>query len=542
MEKLKGVKSKLFFMIFLFGVLLLLANVKSYAAEPFKLDKTTIDVKLNSTVYIGYTGGTGTVEYTVSDPTIVEMDGSLVKGLKIGSTTITAKRGEETATCTVNVVYESISLSGNSGLSSSDISLYLEEHPTEKIKAKVKDGKYEEVANAEIQWSSSDSSVVTVDGSGNLTAKKAGSAKITATAAGVSDEKNVNVYALPNFTDFSNAKFENSIYYSDDDLKISGIKPNSDNLYYVAVTKSNSKPEIIKKDYGSIDTEKMDLVYLSRNTEENYIYANIAKYSELYSEMYLWIFEDAKLTESYYTDDGKSVYHTVKTVVEGKKYTRQLPQLNLVLQKFNVSGGYTDSSAWTSIWFNMPTDSDKRKFTLKIGKVTDNTILNKIKSNDYSGITSLLDYAKKNSAVYNQNLTTTSKAYFRSDTSSLFDGKKLLEDEAYYYIYAVFDDENGKYAPVEGVTLAQAWLSTTSNYWNLYAYTSSDFKWLNSTTSGGTTGGTTTTNTQTPTGTDSTTANTILPKTGAGILVFVLAGTIIVGFIMYHKYEVYKDI
>ena len=90
----------------------------------------------------------------------------------------------------------------------------------------------------------------------------------------------------------------------------------------------------------------------------------------------------------------------------------------------------------------------------------------------------MLEYAKNNQSVYEQKLTTTDIAYYRND-ETLFDGRKLLEDRAYYFIYAQFDDENGKYYPIEGVTLGQALFSSDNESWGLWAYTSDDFSWDN---------------------------------------------------------------
>ena len=198
------------------------------------------------------------------------------------------------------------------------------------------------------------------------------------------------------------------------------------------------------------------------------------------------------------------------------------------MDKFNKQTGN-----YTYINFNFPSSTENRKFTLKIGKITNTTILNKIKNNDYSGITELLTYAKNNNSIYSKELTTTSTAYFRSD-EALFDGNKLLENKAYYYIYVQFDDENGKYYPIEGITLGQAWLSTSSSSWDLWAYTSSDFKWdnLNST--------------YTPSDNkteDSTVASGSLPKAGKNIIMLsCLISVAIIGVVTYKKYNTYKDI
>ena len=107
----------------------------------------------------------------------------------------------------------------------------------------------------------------------------------------------------------------------------------------------------------------------------------------------------------------------------------------------------------------------------------------------------------------------------------------MLEDKQYYYIYIEFDDENGKYYPVEGVTLGQAWFSTSSSNWDLWAYTKSEFKWddLSST--------------YTPTDEeiDNTTATGKLPQTGTSIVIYVaMTVVIIAAVILAIKYKRYN--
>lgn len=177
--------------------------------------------------------------------------------------------------------------------------------------------------------------------------------------------------------------------------------------------------------------------------------------------------------------------------------------------------------------FRFPAATEKRKFKLKIGKITDNSILKKIKDGDYSGITELLEYAKKNEAVYTGNLTTTSKDYFRID-KALFDGRKILQDKAYYYVYAQFDDENGKYYPIEGVTLGQAWFSSINkNNWDLYAYTTDNFEWNNLSGTNG----------------DDTVAKDKLPNTGATIAIAISIIMLLASVITFKvKRDKYKEI
>lgn len=464
--------------------IVLLFNVYVYAEDAFTLSKESVDVRLNGTAYISYTGGSGTVTWSSSDTSVATVDNGTVKGLKIGETTITATRGNEVKTCKVKVVYNMIKIGGNYGTSVNEVNLVLNEHPTENLYATVEDDTYKIVNDAKVTWSSSDTSVVTVDGStGTITAVKPGKTTITATAAGVTDTCEITVVNGPVFTNFSNAKYE-LLYDVDVDLKITGVTPNNDNMYYYIITPNNTKPTISKNSYGSLDTEVVtDARYLSVNTEENYIYArNLDKYVELNQDLYLWVIEDVKLGAAYaINEENNYISHSTKFVVEGEKLERpQLPQLNLILKSFYIWGGENSANIeeYTSIHFRFPTAVENRKFKIKIGKVTDNNILQKIQNNDYSGITALLTYAKNNDAVYSADLTTTRENYY-NNKNTLFDGLSLLQHKAYYYIYVEFDDENGKYYPIEGVTLGQAWISSTGKSWDLWAYTADNFEWNN---------------------------------------------------------------
>ncbi len=280
---------------------------------------------------------------------------------------------------------------------------------------------------------------------------------------------------------------------------------------------------------GYINSEEMDDV-IERffvNEDENYIYNRyLARYAELNQDMYIWILQEKRLESNYYDENGNYVSGKTKFLVEGKKLTKaELPPLNLILDYFHIGhfDGISDIAEdnYSSITFNFPTATENRKFTIKIGRVTDISILSKIQNNDYSGIVELLNYAKTHDSIYLQNLTTTSKGYYRNDTA-LFDGRQLLQNEEYYYIYVEFDDENGKYFPIEGVTLGQAWISPTSDDWDLWAYTSSNFQWNVN---------------------DDTVAKGKLPQTGATSAVLIsFVGIALVGMFCYKKYNKYKDI
>ena len=537
-------KRKILFIVFATFLIMTLFSIRVNAVTDFSFEKEKLDVTLNGIAFINYNGGSGEITWESDNNDIASVDNGIVTGKKIGKTNIKATRGGETATCEVNVVYSGITIVGNQYSNVSSVNLFIGEHDTENLVAKVEDGNSEEVSNPSVTWTSNDTNTVTVDKTtGAIKAVKKGKATITASVAGASDTCEVIVYDSPKFTDFSNAKYETELNWTTENLQIKGITPNSDNntSYYYIITSNNTKPNIIKTTNGSIDTEKMKntIENFSINTDENYIYTrNISKYAELNQDMYIWIIQESRLEDNYYDENGNYVKYATRFVTDGKKITRaELPKLNLILQTFNI--GYWNSTTsneennYTYINFNFPTEVENRKFLLKIGRITDNSILSKIQKNDYTGITELLNYAKSHDSIYLQQLTTTSEAYFRSDTS-LFDGNKLLQNKGYYYIYVEFDDENGKYYPIEGVTLGQAWLSSSSDSWDLWAYTSDDFQWdnLSSTTQ------------ETPKKTeDDTVAKDIIPQTGVTyVALFSLVGITLLGVFFYKKYNKYKDI
>ena len=535
-------KNKNILFIIIGILLIIMFRGNTYAAEgDFSLSKNVMSVKLNSTGYLTYIAGNGTVTWESSDPSVATVDNGTVRGLKVGKTIITATSGDESDTCEVSVEYANIIIGGNEGLSISSVNLIINEHDTENLTATVEDGAYNEVTDAIVNWRSSDTNVVTVDSTGTIRAVNPGTATITATTTGVSDTCEVKVYQAPKPTNFVNAQYDITFDGSNETLKISNIIPDDENsTYYYTITANNSKPNIITTENGSIDFTKMANVVETFiiNTNDNYIYTrNLSKYTELNQDLYLWIIQEKKLPDYYYNATGNHIRYSTKLLVEGKKLDRiELPPLNLILQTFDI--GYWNNTTtnekenYTYIDFNFPSNTENRKFKLKIGKISDSAILSKIKNNDYSGIVELLSYAKSNDAVYSQDLTTTSTAYFRSD-NALFDGNNLLENKAYYYIYAEFDDEEGKYYPIEGVTLGQAWLSSENDSWDLLAYTSSDFQWDNFNPS---------TENQTE-NKDNTTAPTEIPQTGAtGFILIVATALIVISIVSFRKFRYLKDI
>ena len=539
---------KILIIAVVFAMILILPKLVK-AATPFTLTGKNIYLKQSS--YVVYEGGTGSItDWSSSDPTVASVDDTgKITGLKIGQTTISAKRGEETASCVVNIVYYSLRIGANQLESQSDMDLVLGIHPTENLRIKIEDYDSNVIENAQIQFVSSDTSVATVDTQGKVTAAKVGETTITASAAGVSDTILVKVNENKEPTDFSNAKFE--IIYDgtgkDQTLKVTNVTPKDtyDYAYGYIITPNKTKPELKFTEHGELDSSEMgdSLEHFSVNADENYLFSSFEKYTELNQDLYIWVVEEIHIP-GYYNEEGSYTSYSVRFAVEGKKLERPaLPPLNLIIKSSHIgewkSSDNTAEDAYTFINFYFPTDTEQRKFTLKIGKVTDNSILNKIKNEDYSGIQDLLQYAKTHEAIYTENLTTTYEGYFRSD-KALFDGKKLLTDDAYYYMYVQFDDENGKYFPVEGVTLGQAYISSASEHWFLTAYTESDFNW-DGLTSTYTPSDNKPTSAQTKP--DPTVAPTSIPQTGQNVIVVIAIASVVgLGVYTYRRLKNYRDV
>ena len=268
-------KNKKIIFIILIAVFFVILFATSSSAESFTLNKTEVDVSLNGTAFISASGGSGTTTWSSSDTSIATVENGTVRGLKIGTTTITATRGQESASCTVNVVYTNLRIGGNGGDSVSSVNLFLGVHETETLTAEVEDGNFEEVSGALVNWSSSDSSIVTVESTtGKLQAIKTGTATITASAAGVTDTCEVTVLDVPNVPDFSNAKYNISFNGSFSRLQITNIEFNNENsTFYYIITPNDTTPEIKYASSGFIDTESMgdNIQSFSLNMDENYM-------------------------------------------------------------------------------------------------------------------------------------------------------------------------------------------------------------------------------------------------------------------------------
>lgn len=258
--------------------------------------------------------------------------------------------------------------------------------------------------------------------------------------------------------DFSEASFNvvsNGNFYS---LEVSNItlptksdgKPVEMNVRY---TIGNREPEFSSKygeSYsGTYNAETKKLVFSRAETA-----------LQLSGDVYFWIFQ-VDYTALGAKKTGSLVYSAQLERTVDKKFSELIKPTVL-------------NSSLTYISINTPMENYlKRKAQFRIGEITDNSILKAIKNNDTAnGLNKLLSYAKTSTAIYDGILKGSPNF-----AANLNDGlQERVKNDAYYFIYVEFDDEEGKYYPVEGVTVGLGLASTTQS-WNIVFYGNSQFNW-----------------------------------------------------------------
>ncbi len=252
------------------------------------------------------------------------------------------------------------------------------------------------------------------------------------------DEENPDI----EWTDFSNATFEWSSYTETDhrspNLNVKGV--NLTNSYYFYMShNANDTPDLSQ--LGE------DLNYWKLISSDGQIsYVHLTSYLETNGDLYLWIAE---------------VQGAEKKIVLNAKKIERLEQVPLTKRLV----GYFNSEGATVFCYEPYTSTD-RKINIKIGKMTDNTILRNIKNNASNAMNSLLNYAKNADAIYEQNDISFGANVQIPDSVT-------FTDDAYYFAYIELEDENGQYYPVEDVELYQASISPIG--WTLINHTDRDF-------------------------------------------------------------------
>ncbi|MGM0555268.1 MAG: Ig-like domain-containing protein, partial [Myxococcota bacterium] len=128
------------------------------------------------------------VTWSSSDPAVASVDDSgLVTGESEGTAQITAESEGVTDTVTVDVTAPV----ANVTISPDPVNLDL--NGTQQLSAELLDANSNVLTGRTVTWSSSDSSVATVDSSGLVTAQSQGTTQVTATSEGVTDTVDVTV-------------------------------------------------------------------------------------------------------------------------------------------------------------------------------------------------------------------------------------------------------------------------------------------------------------------------------------------------------------
>ena len=348
--------------------------------------------------------------------------------------------------------------------------------------------------NKNVTWESDNTQIATVDTAGKVTAIKEGTAKITVKTKDGNYTATCIVTVSKNdgivWTDPSNIKFTVT---EDFYLKVTGLK--EDGKYYGFISNGKIAPTV--PDTGWIENENLPVT--------NKPGFSISKYLEKSGDIYVWIYE---------TQIVNNVRQN-KCIIEAQKIER--PALKKIGTRMKC---YFLNEETSTHLFEAYSYENARKINVKIGKVTDKSILRAIKNGETDCLQKLLDYAKNADSIY-----TGTVPLGRSE--SITNKLNLVNDE-YHYVYMVLDDENGKYFPVEDVSLYQALTyekdGKTSK--NLFDYLNDNFKWNLG---------------NDDTTIDNTTATGKLPQTGASIVIYVAITLVIVaGVIFAIKYKKYN--
>lgn len=165
-------------------------TVQGTPVATIKLSQTSASIPCGKTLTLTYTTGSQyddkTVTWSSSSDTVASVENGVVTAKAPGVAIITCQAASGvSASCTVTVTQPSVSLTLDRD------TLTMELGTTERLTAAI----LPENTTDPVQWSSTNSSVVSVDGSGTLTAKGVGQAAVYAyTASGLKASCSVTVY------------------------------------------------------------------------------------------------------------------------------------------------------------------------------------------------------------------------------------------------------------------------------------------------------------------------------------------------------------
>ena len=254
------------------------------------------------------------------------------------------------------------------------------------------------------------------------------------------------------WTDTSNTKIkikkENE--YGSFSITTENITYNSENRYYIYITSGKNKPTYTTESNNKI-TFKGCTELIVDGKVSSLDSTMITKALELNGDVYAWVVESKMNSKKEWEN---------KFILEAYKVER--PVLNDIGKRFSL---YFMSAGITTLHnFNPSYNEEARKVKIKIGTINDNAILKSLYKKEAGALNKLLTYAKSAKAVYTDSLKI-------GTTNLKISDKMKITSYQFYYVYLEFEDENGKYYPVEDVMLYQG-LDTS-----LYNYLDGNLKW-----------------------------------------------------------------
>lgn len=289
------------------------------------------------------------------------------------------------------------------------------------------------------------------------------------------------LFALKAFASIDQSKVTNyddaacNIAYNPDGhvkscLFINGAKNYSNQYKYIMVLTNNTsdEPEV---SYNAEKDEYESNIGLCRELDDYNEVPGVDTVLEQNGDIRGWIYA--------YEEDHSSNPELIKGNLSVSR--PDLPDYTKETNDFFVYG-----NSGISIPISYPRDMwTKRSMRIIIGEIKDYDLLLKIKNGDKNSSEELNRYAKQNNNVVIDTKVDTpsvgNNVYYtgyRCD-ENIPAGlilKDKIEQDKYYYAHIVFDNENGKYADLEVVIMAQA-ENSSIGLWGLYPLDSTNFDW-----------------------------------------------------------------
>lgn len=268
-------KKKIILVIIQILLLMGINNKKVYAALEISCDNMYLGVNYQQTLKA--TGASNKVEWKSSDQNVVTVSNGLITGKQTGTAYIRAQSGSEIDTCKITVIKDYVPVS-NIQLESNEKTLTINEKI--KINPTITPSN---ASNKVITYKSNNPSIAIVDASGNVTAKKVGTAHISASIEGKTTMYKVIVVdtiALKSITTKSSIEIKEqetaklTVTYTPSNATNKKVTWKSSNTNIVTVdTNGNLKGispgsatiTIISNDGGHVATSKVTVIAIDKS-------------------------------------------------------------------------------------------------------------------------------------------------------------------------------------------------------------------------------------------------------------------------------------